>query len=196
MRRHFAAAAENEHDMSSSSHAISRVATTAALAVVSVAAAFFIVSHFAGIRVVSPAPASGIAVVPALAFPDLRGAAQPLSNYRGRPLFVNMWATWCPPCRAEIPDLERLYQTERRTGFTVVGVDQGQDAEPVADFASDYRLTYPIVLDKNQELNARVGAEGLPTTLVYNRAGKLVDVVTGAMTREVMRAELQKAESR
>lgn len=139
---------------------------------------------------------SGISSLPNLTLPDLNGTQANIADYRGRPLFVNMWATWCPPCRAEIPDLQRLYNSEKGTGFAVVGVDQGQDAAPVAMFVSSYRLTYPILLDKSEELTSALGSNGLPTTLVYDRAGKLVDVVTGTMTPEVMRAEHEKAVTR
>lgn len=142
----------------------------------------------------SSAPgSSGRASLPNLAFPDLNGSEQNLSDYRGRPLFVNMWATWCPPCRAEIPDLQRLFTSEKQSGFTVLGVDQGQDAEPVSMFVSDYKLTYPILVDKSEQLSSSLGSSGLPTTLVYDRAGKLVDVVIGMMTPGVMQAELEKA---
>lgn len=142
---------------------------------------------------VPASPVSGISTLPALTLPGLNGRQQNIAGYRGRPLFVNMWATWCPPCRAEIPDLERLYEAKKSTGFAVLGVDQGQEASPVAAFVSDYRLTYPILLDTSERLSAELGSNGLPTTLVYNRAGRLVDVITGMMAPDVMQAELEKA---
>jgi thiol-disulfide isomerase/thioredoxin len=139
---------------------------------------------------------AGPLTLPALSFPGINGGMHALSSYRGHPLFINMWATWCPPCRAEIPDLERLYRAERHSGFLVVGVDQGQAAGPVGAFVANEAMTYPVLLDQRQALSTSFALDGLPSTLVYNRAGRLVDVVTGMMTADMMRTELDKARER
>ena len=139
--------------------------------------------------------ASSTLVLPNLTFPDLQGHPQNLTAFRGHPVFLNMWATWCPPCRAEIPDLEELYAVNHAKGFVVIGVDQGQDATPVSSFVTSYSVNYPIVLDQHQTLSQLAGVNGLPSTLVYNRKGKLVDEVTGMMTPQAMQLEFQKAES-
>lgn len=136
-----------------------------------------------------------VLALPNLSLPDLQGRPQNLGAFRGHPVFLNMWATWCPPCRAEIPDLEDLYAVNRSKGFLVVGVDQGQDAAPVASFVADDAVNYPVLLDKDQTLSRTAGAQGLPTTLVYDRRGRLVDEVTGMMTPQIMQVELHKAES-
>lgn len=130
-----------------------------------------------------------LAGAPAASFPvkALSGAPDSLENYRGKVVLVNLWATWCPPCRAEIPALETLYREYRSKGFVVVGIDQGESAKVAGDFARKYGVTYPVLLDDGQQYGRAYSALGLPTSILVDRSGKIVKGIDGEMTLAQMR---------
>ncbi len=103
----------------------------------------------------------------------LDGTPDTLERYRGKVVLVNLWATWCGPCRSETPALERLYEEERARGLVVLGVDQGESANAAGAFAREFHLTYPILLDEQQRYGRAYAAVGLPTTIVIDRTGKI-----------------------
>ncbi len=119
--------------------------------------------------------------------PKLHGGTGSLAQYRGRVVLVNLWATWCSPCRSETPSLERLYQQRRARGLVVLGVDQGESAARIAAFAREMKLTYPILIDEEQRYGRTYAAVGLPTTIVVNRAGRIVQGIDGELTFAAMR---------
>ncbi|HEY9180748.1 MAG TPA: TlpA disulfide reductase family protein [Candidatus Baltobacteraceae bacterium] len=108
---------------------------------------------------------------PSFAVPVLGGTTSALRAYRGHVVVMNLWASWCPPCRAEMPDLQRLYQTYRTRNVVVLGVDQGESAERVAAFAQSLDIHYPILLDQQQQYGRVYAALGLPTTILVDRNG-------------------------
>lgn len=103
--------------------------------------------------------------------PSIDGKSESLAGYRGKVVVMNLWATWCPPCRSEMPDLEKLYETYRSRGLIVVGINQGESRERAASFAQSLRITYPIWLDSQQQYGRTYIALGLPTTVVIDRSG-------------------------
>ena len=103
-----------------------------------------------GSQVSGPAALQG-QPAPSFAVPVLGGTRSALRAYRGHVVVMNLWASWCPPCRAEMPDLQRLYQTYRTRNLVVLGVDQGESAERVAAFAQSLDIHYPILLDQQQQ---------------------------------------------
>ncbi|MHB8177021.1 MAG: TlpA family protein disulfide reductase [Vulcanimicrobiaceae bacterium] len=127
-------------------------------------------------------------MAPSYALMTTHGARRSLRAYRGRVVVLNLWATWCPPCRAEMPDLERLWLVDRARGLVVLGVDQGEGTKRVAEFARSLDVTYPVLLDQRQRYGRAVGALGLPTTLIIDRSGRVVRAFDGALTYSQMRA--------
>jgi peroxiredoxin len=104
---------------------------------------------------------------------DLQGKSWTLKDLRGKVVLVNFWATWCPPCRKEMPDLEALYQKFEDQGFVILAISD-EDAAKVAPFVKEHEFTYPILLDPGRKVNERFAIGGIPKSFVYNREGKLV----------------------
>lgn len=95
---------------------------------------------------------------------------------------MNLWATWCPPCRAEMPDLQRLYEAYKNRNVVVLGVDQGESASRVAAFAKSLDIHYPILLDQSQQYGRVYAALGLPTTVVVDPQGIVMRAFDGPLS--------------
>jgi peroxiredoxin len=123
---------------------------------------------------------------------DDRGAGASLAQYHGKIVVMNLWASWCPPCRAEMPDLQTLSREYSREGVVVVGVNQGESASRAADFARSLGVAFPIWIDDRQQYGRVYAALGLPTTVVIDRSGVVVNGFDGPLTMGQMRATLAK----
>jgi peroxiredoxin len=110
---------------------------------------------------------------------DLSGTKVSLSNYRGKLVFLNFWATWCPPCRAEMPSMERLYQKLKAKGLVILAVDLQEDAKTVQKFVGELKLTFPVVLDSDGRVGATYGARSIPTTYIIGREGSALGGTIG-----------------
>lgn len=104
---------------------------------------------------------------------DLQGNSWTLGDLRGKVVLVNFWATWCPPCRSEMPDLEALYNQYKDQGFVVLAISD-EDAEKVKKYIDENHYTYTILLDPGRKVNDEYNIEGIPKSFVYDREGKLV----------------------
>jgi peroxiredoxin len=104
---------------------------------------------------------------------DLQGAKHTLKQLRGKVVLVNFWATWCPPCRKELPDLETLYTRFKDRGLVILAISD-EDAGKVKPFIAARDIQFPILLDPGRKVNQLFQIEGIPKTFVYDRAGKLV----------------------
>jgi len=127
-----------------------------------------------------------------LTLPDLNGKEWNLHSLRGKVVLVNFWATWCPPCRKEIPDLEILYSQFQEQGFVVLGISD-EEAGKVAPFVKERDIQYPILLDTGRQVNELFGVEGIPKSFVYDRDGKLVATAIDMRTKQQFLAMLAKA---
>jgi len=104
---------------------------------------------------------------------DLHGKAWALKDLHGQVVLVNIWATWCPPCRSEMPDLESIYKRFKKDGLIVLAISD-EEAGKVKQFVDEYGLSYPILLDSDKSVHKQYTIEGLPRSFVYDRDGKLV----------------------
>lgn len=114
---------------------------------------------------------------------NLAGEDIHLSDYQGKYLLLNFWATWCPPCRKEMPDLNEFYQ-ENRGEFVVVGVNIGEDKEDVKKFMHSRGYDYPILLDRDRQVAFLYRASVIPTSYFINPQGQIQYIKRGLVTKE------------
>jgi peroxiredoxin len=123
---------------------------------------------------------------------DLTGKSWTLRELRGKVVLVNFWATWCPPCRKEMPDLEALYQRFGPRGLVILAISD-EDAAKVKPFVSEHQFSYPILLDPGRKVNETFQVEGIPKSFLYDREGKLVAQAIDMRTRRQFLAMLAQA---
>ncbi len=120
---------------------------------------------------------------------DLLGGGQvQLSGLRGQPVMINLWASWCPPCRAEMPAIEKVYQAYNDRGLVVLAVNttfQDNEADAAA-FVREFGLTFPIPLDRDGSVSKRYQLRGLPSTFFVDRSGIIRSVVVGGPMSEAL----------
>ena len=120
---------------------------------------------------------------PALTLSDIGGAQHSLSDYRGQVVLVNLWATWCPPCKAEMPNLQAFYSKYQAAGFTVIAVEDGDPTADVIAFVKDYGLTFPVWLDPTyQATDHAFKTSNLPSSYLIDRNGKVRLAWVGAIS--------------
>ncbi len=123
------------------------------------------------------------------------GAADSLARHRGQVVLVNLWATWCPPCREEMPALQQ-FARQNAGRVTVLGIDQGESAGVAAAFARSRGVTFPVLVDEKQQYGRTYAAVGLPTTVIVGRDGHVVRGIDGPLTLAQMRAAVAPALAR
>lgn len=141
----------------------------------------------------APSPREGF-LAPDFTLATLDGNKVTLSGLRGKIVVVNIWATWCPPCRAETPALEKSYEQYKDSGVVILGVDlTNQDAvSDVESFVQEFKLTYPILLDRDGSVGNLYQIKGLPSTFFINRAGIIRTVVVGGpMSETFIRSKIE-----
>lgn len=128
---------------------------------------------------------SSVVAAADFSFKDIAGKQHDLADYRGKWVLVNFWATWCPPCLKEIPDLIALHDQHKNKDLVVIGIATDYDnPKRIADFVRDRRISYPVVLG-NDAIVAQIGrVEGLPMTYLYNPQGKIVAYNVGSLTKK------------
>lgn len=124
------------------------------------------------------------------------GETYTLSDLKGQAVLVNMWATWCPPCRAEMPAMEKVYNEYKDQGFIVLAVNNTFQDNPleIAPFAAQYNLTFPILLDETGEVSRAYQVRSLPSSYFINRYGVITEVVIGGpMSETLLRTRIEEA---
>lgn len=119
-------------------------------------------------------PIPNTPMAPDFTLGDLNGDAHSLSDYRGRVVILNFWATWCPPCRREMPSMERAWQQLKKHDVVMLAVDVGEDLDTVYTFLADYPVSFPLLLDEEAEVVRKFPVRGLPTSYVIDPEGRLV----------------------
>ena len=110
---------------------------------------------------------------------DQDGARHKLSDFRGKPVIVNFWATWCPPCRKELPSMNRAWQQLKNQGVQMIAVDVGEDEDTIFGFLSDYPIDFLVLLDIDGSEVTRWPVKGVPTTFVLDPKGRIVYTAIG-----------------
>jgi len=141
-----------------------------------------------------PAPQAGF-LAPDFTLETLEGDSLTLSDLRGKAVLVNLWATWCPPCRAEMPAIQKLYQEYQDQGFVVLAVNAtNQDSlSKIPAFIGEYGLTFPILLDTAGEVSRQYQLRSLPSSYFIGRDGIIQEVVIGGpMAETLLRTRIEK----
>jgi peroxiredoxin len=123
---------------------------------------------------------------------DMNGADVRLADYKGKVILLNYWATWCGPCKVEIPDLIALYDRYRDKGFVVLGVSQDDDPETLRTFATTFKMNYPVLVGRDHPdlLDAQGPLWGLPTTYLIGRDGSVCTKHLGPATKQDFEREI------
>ncbi len=119
------------------------------------------------------------AAAPDFTLRDVQGNSVSLRDLRGRVVFLSFWATWCPPCRIEMPSMERLYQRLRDRGLVMLAVDRRETRKQVATFMKDFQLSFPALLDIDGTVSSLYRVSALPTTYLIDRRGKIIGKKVG-----------------
>lgn len=116
---------------------------------------------------------------PDFRLPDLSGDTLSLSDFSGKIVLLNFWASWCPPCRYEMPTMEQLWKDFKEKGLVILAVDLGEPREKVLEFAKKLNLTFPILLDRTRDIGRKYRVFSIPTTFIISPEGKIIAKAIG-----------------
>lgn len=111
---------------------------------------------------------------------DINGKPHTLSDYKGKLIFLNFWASWCPPCRAEMPSIQKLYEDSDKDKFVILAVDVRENEKKVKDFVKRKGYTFPILFDGDGKVARKYRVRAFPTTYIIDQKGKVLSMLEGA----------------
>ena len=140
---------------------------------------------------------SNSAKAPDFNLKDQYGVVHSLENYKGKVIFLNFWATWCPPCKKEMPDVESIYKEyeENKKDVVILGVNSEKENE-VKKFLKDKGYTFPTVIDENSEVMRKYFIQAFPTSFVIDKEGNVYGYVMGGLTKEQIKQVIEEVLSK
>ncbi|NWG18060.1 MAG: TlpA family protein disulfide reductase [Chloroflexi bacterium] len=125
-------------------------------------------------------PATG--QTPLFSTSTFTGEPVSLNDYQGKVVMLNFWATWCPPCRAEMPVIEAAYRQYRDDGFVVLAINNSEDTHTVGAFAQQFGLSFPVLMDTSARIQRQFGITGYPTSLFLDASGQVYQTHSGMLS--------------
>jgi Peroxiredoxin len=122
---------------------------------------------------------------------DLEGEELSLSDLKGKKVFLNFWATWCPSCKAEMPEIEKLYQETKNSDLVIVAVDLGESLSTVKSFVDNNKYNFKVLLDSDESVATKYGISAIPTSYFIDADGNIISKNVGAMDIDQMRAYIK-----
>lgn len=119
---------------------------------------------------------------------DLDGKKVSLKDFKGKNVYLNFWATWCPPCRSEMPEIEKVYQQYKDKDFVVLAVDLGEDKNTVKNFMQQNKYNFKVLLDSDQSVAAQYNITAIPVSYFIDKDGNIVAKRVGALSEEEMQS--------
>lgn len=145
-------------------------------------------------RVTTPAKLVG-AAAPGFRLKDLGGTERELDAYKGKVVLLDFWATWCAPCRQELPHFEKLHRQLASKDVAILAVNVGEDQDTVADFIRKQKYTFPVLLAEEREVPNKYSVSAYPTLVVVNKAGRVADYLVGGRAESQLLAAIEKGRS-
>lgn len=133
-------------------------------------------------------------IAPDFELETIEGETVKLSDYRGKRVIVNFWATWCPPCRAEIPDLRKVYNNTDVEILAVNLTDTEKNEDDIGPFVEDFKMNFPVLMDVNSDVAITYNVAAYPTSYMIDSDGHIQFIAMGAMNYDLMMQELEKME--
>lgn len=132
--------------------------------------------------------------IPAINFKlkDLNGKEVSLSDFKGKKVFLNFWASWCPPCKGEMPDIEKLHVETKDTDLVILAVNIGEDNSTAKSFMEKNKYNFTVLLDSDQSIAAQYNIGAIPTSFFIDKEGNIVNSTRGGMTLEQMKNNISK----
>ncbi len=123
-----------------------------------------------------------IGETPDFTLESIKGEKISLSQFKGKEIFLNFWATWCPPCQLEMPDIEKLYQKYKNDkDFVILTINVGESKEKVMSYIKEHNYNFEVLLDTNSDISLKYKSRYLPTSVIINKEGEITNYRSGAM---------------
>lgn len=123
---------------------------------------------------------------------DINGKEISLSDFKGKKVFLNFWASWCPPCKAEMPDIEKLYGQTKDSDLVILAVNIGEGNATAKSFIDDNKYNFTVLLDSNQSVARQYSIVAIPTSFFIDKEGNIVSTIKGGMTLQQMKDNINK----